>query len=516
MRLRLQNIWNNWWWLIALVAIKMILQLVAAGQYGFHRDEYLYFAEAEHLAWGYMEVPPMIAIVGAFIRSFGDNIYWIKLFPALFGSSILIFIALMVRDMGGRRWAQVTACIAFILVPAFLRTHHLFQPVFLNQFMWVLLSYAILRLIKTENSKYWYLIGIIMGIGMLTKYSIAFPIIGFSGGLLLTNERKWLGRKEPYIAALIALIIFLPNLLWQYNHNFPVVAHMEELRETQLVHVQPLSFITDQFLMLFAATLLWLPGVIALFGRRMKHFRLIGWMYLILLGVLLVTSGKGYYALGIYPILIAAGAVWWEGFIAKKRWLRIALPTIIVIASLGSVPYGIPILPVDKMMSYGKWMSENMGMSGMLVWEDGIERSLPQDYADMYGWEEMVANVSKFYHSLSPEERASCNLWGGGYAHAGAMLFYADKYDLPKDVTSFKGSFVLWAKKEADFDRQIMVDDRFFMETLYFKKRILVDSTHNVYARDPGYIYYQTEPNFDVSSTYRELVRENQSRWTRK
>jgi dolichyl-phosphate-mannose-protein mannosyltransferase len=514
--MRLSNIWKDWWWLIALIVIKLALQLVSAGQYGFHRDEYLYFAQAEHLAWGYLEVPPAIAFVGAFIRFFGDNLYWIKLFPALIGSSILIFIALMVREMGGKRWAQATACIAFILVPAFLRTHHLFQPVFLNQFMWVLLSYFIIRLIKTEHARYWYFIGIIVGIGMLTKYSIAFPIIGFAGGLLLTNERKWMARKEPYIAAAIALLIFLPNMLWQYNHNFPIIAHMEELRQTQLVHVQPLSFITGQFLMLFASTLLWMPGVVALFGKKMKKFRLIGWMYVILLGVLLVTSGKMYYTLGIYPVLIAAGAVWWEGIIVEKRWLRIAIPALIVVASLGIVPYGIPVLPVDKMMSYCAWMSENMGLSGMLVWEDGIERPLPQDFADMYGWEEMVSNVSKFYHTLSSGERASCNLWGGSYAHAGAMLFYADKYDLPKDVTSFNGSFVLWAKKEADFDRQIMVDDRYSLETPYFRNRVLVDSTHNIYARDPGYIYYQTEPLVVVSTTYRNLVRENQARWLRK
>lgn len=167
-------------------------------------------------------------------------------------------------------------------------------------------------------------------------------------------------------------------------------------------------------------------------------------------------------------------------------------------------------------MSYCSWMSENMGLSGPLVWEDGVERPLPQDYADMYGWEEMVSNVAKLYHSLTPEERAKCNLWGGSYAHVGAMLFYAEKYDLPADVTSFNGSFVLWAKKEADFDRQIMVDDRYYLDSSYFGNVRLVDSTRNIYARDPGYIYYRTEPLVDIPSAYQNLVRENQARWSRK
>jgi len=291
---------------------------------------------------------------------------------------------------------------------------------------------------------------------------------------------------------------------------------MEELRETQLVHVQPLSFITGQFLMLFASTLLWLPGVIALFGKKMQKFRLLGWMYVILLGVLLVTSGKGYYTLGIYPVLIAAGAVWWENYITSKQWLRLALPFVIIVSSIGIIPYGIPVLPVDKMISYCAWMSEKMGFSSLLVWEDGIQRSLPQDYADMYGWEEMVANVSNFYHSLPPEERANCNIWGGGYAHASAILFYAEKYDLPVEVTSFNGSFVLWAKKEDDFRSQIHIDDRFSLQSSYFENVIFVDSTHNIFARDPGYIFYRTNPLVDIRSAYRKLVKENQGRWSRK
>ena len=512
----MKDLWKRWWWLIVLVAVKLAVQLVAANQYGFHRDEFLYLAQAEHLAWGYMEVPPMIAFLGALIRAFGDGIYWIKLFPALFGGASMVILALMVRDLGGRRPAQVLALIAFLVVPAYLRTHHLFQPVFLNQFMWLVLTFLVLRLVRSGESKYWYWIGVCIGVGMLTKYSMAFPTLGLIAGVLLTDQRKWLTRKEPYVAALIALIIFAPNLWWQFDHNFPVVNHMRVLRETQLVNVSPLGFLTDQLLMLYAGSLLWVPGLFYLFRRKMKTFRILGWMFVLVLGVLLLTSGKSYYTLGIYPVLISAGAVWWEQLYLDRSWLQSALPAFLVFISLGVIPYGVPVLPVESMKKYGMWMAEHAGLTSMLVWEDGIQRELPQDYADMYGWEEMVQNVSRFYHSLPEQERQKCNIWGGSYGHAGAMLLFGEKYDLPKDITSFNGSFLLWAKPEADFDRQIHVDDRLSLESRYFDQVVLVDSTRSPYARDPGYIVYRTKPLVDIPTTYRQLVSENQSTWSRK
>ena len=226
-----------------------------------------------------------------------------------------------------------------------------------------------------------YAIGVTIGIGMLTKYTMAFLVVGLVAGLLLTKSRKWLGKKEPHLAAVIALIIFLPNLLWQFNHNWPVVNHMQELKETQLTNVQPAFFIGMQFLMLFTASLLWVPGVFALFGKKLKTFRLIGWMFAGLVALLLVLSGKPYYTLGIYPVLIAAGAVWWESTIRGMPSVRYVLPVVVLLFALPIIPYGLPVFNIETMKAYCSWMADNGGLSAPLIWEDGVQRPLPQDYA---------------------------------------------------------------------------------------------------------------------------------------
>ncbi|MDX1409130.1 MAG: glycosyltransferase family 39 protein, partial [Saprospiraceae bacterium] len=349
-RVSVQSFLRNWGWLAGLIVVKLVLQLLAAGQYGFHRDEFLYLVQGHHPAWGYMEVPPMIAWLAAFIQFFGEGIVWIKLFPALAGSVSLILIALMTRDLGGARWAQIVACLGFLFVPAYLRTHHLFQPVFLNQLFWLLSIFFLIRIYKTGDTRYWYMFGVAIGLGILTKYSILFLGIAMLAGILFTRERRWLARPHPYYAMLLAILIASPNILWQYFHNVPVLAHMEELRATQLVHVEPVGFVTSQLLMLFGASLLWFPGLAAfLGGASFRPFRALGWTYLVLLALLLLLSGKAYYMLGIYPPLIAAGAVWWERRAVRLRGVKTALPVIVVVLNLFALPYGLPILPVDTM-----------------------------------------------------------------------------------------------------------------------------------------------------------------------
>jgi len=506
----------SWKWIGVIALVRLILHVVVADQYGFHRDEYLYLAQTEHLAWGFMEVPPALAFLGAGIRFFGDGIIWIKFIPALFGCAMIFMIAKMVADLGGKHWAQITAVLAFAVVPAFLRTHHLFQPVFLNQFMWTLLTFLVVRLLVTENKYYWYGIGATIGVGMLTKYTMAFPVAGLLSGVLLTPQRYWLSRKEPYLAALLALFILLPNIYWQYSHNWPIINHMNELRETQLVNVRPTFFLTMQFLMLFAASLLWSPGLISFFTKAQSKFRMIGWMYICMILLLLVLSGKPYYSLGMYPVLIAAGAVWWERILPSRNRIRVALPVVIVAISLPLVPYGLPVFSVEKMESYCRWMSDHAGLSAPLIWEDGVARHLPQDYADMFGWEEGVANLARQYHKLPPVLQSNCNLWGGSYGHAGALLYYADKYDLPRDITSFNGSFALWAKDEADFTCQLNLDDNLNLTSEYFGNVELVDSNSTSYARDPGYVIFRSEPLVDIPETWKSLVAGQKDQWRRK
>jgi hypothetical protein len=511
----MKKIIDNRGWLFLLMLVKFYLQWKAIPQYGMHRDEFLYLDMANHPGWGYMEVPPFIAWIAYTVRNLlGDSIFCVKLLPAITGVAMIWLLFESVKELGGNRYAQILSGITFLVIPAFLRTHHLFQPVVFNQFWWFLVSYLIIRLVKKESKITWIILGIVAGLGFLTKYSIVFFLVSLLIATIFTQSRKWYKNPYMYISLAIAFLIALPNLFWQWQHQMPVLAHMDELARTQLVHVRPVGFLGDQFLMLFAGGLLWVPGLFALIlNDQLKKFRILAIAYLVLIILLLLLSGKSYYTLGVYPVLLAAGAVWWSGFLAgKKIWLKYLLPGIIIVTSLGVIPYGIPLIKVDKMISYGAFMKDKFGLSGPLTWEDGKMYSLPQDYSDMFGWEEMAMKTANFYHSLPDSIKTTCYIWGGSYAHAGVLNFYKDKYQIP-EASSFVGSYLMWIPDSIEFESLILVDDVFNMESSLFKKVMLVDSIQNKYAREPGYIYHRTGLYSDSKERMHALIHEEKSKF---
>lgn len=498
----------HWPVLMGLSLVKLGIHFSTNTNYGLHRDEYLYLTQAEHLSWGYMEVPPMIAVIGKVARLlFGDTVFAARFFPALIGAASILLIGVMVRDMGGKKWAQLLAGSAFLFSPAYLGSNTLFQPVSFNQFCWLLAAFFTVKIIRYEQPKYWYLLGISAGVGFLTKYSIAFFFFALIIGFLLSQHRKVFRTRYPWISLGIALIIALPNLLWQYQYQFPVVRHMQELSATQLKNVSAVNFLVPQFLFHFAGTLVWLGGLIFLIrSKHVREFRLLAWAYLALIAILLLLSGKDYYSIGAYSMLMAAGGLAWERWLG---WKSVFLIPVIVLLNLPIIPYALPLLPIEKMKDYVAYMNDTYGLEEPLRWEDGRIRELPQDYADMHGWEEIPEKVARFYHSLSPEEQSKLMIVAGHYGQAGVMNFNRKKYNLP-ETYSLNSSFIMWAPKEVRFDRIIQIDDVPQTTSSYFESIQLIDSIESPYARDPGLIYYETGPKIDVQAGWRQLVEARQ------
>jgi hypothetical protein len=494
--------------LIAGFAIlKLLIHLFTNTNYGLHRDEFLYLAEGQHLAWGYMEVPPMIAFLAKIVLLFGDSVFMVRLFPTLIGCVTVALIGLLVKELGGKGWAITFACMAFILAPAFLRSNWLFQPVSFNQFFWFLSAFWMIRIVKFENPKYWYFLGITAGLGFLTKYSIVFYFSALIIAFLISSHRKWFATRYPYLALSIAFMIALPNLFWQYQHNFPVVRHMQELSETQLVNVDTFGFITDQFIMLWTSTLIWLPGLIfLLFYKKFKDYRFIGITFLVLILIILALSGKSYYTLGAYAMLFVFGGLGLE-LIFKSKFSKVAIIFVMIFFVFGGLPLSLPVLSTEKMVKYSEYLIDEIGLDGPFRWEDGIVRPLPQDYADMNGWEELAQKVSKVYHQLSDEEKSQCNILGVNYGEAGAINFYRKKYDLP-EAFSRNSSFILWAPEDIQFNNQILIIDQLQNGSDWFESMVLVDSIENPYARENGYIYYRSKPMVDVKAAWKDYIRE--------
>ena len=494
--------------LIAGFAIfKLLIHLFTNSNYGLHRDEFLYLAEGQHLAWGYMEVPPMIAFLAKIVSLFGDSIFVVRFFPALVGCLIVALIGLLVKELGGKRWAITFACLAFILAPAYLRSNWLFQPVSFNQFFWFLSAFWVIRIVKFENPKYWYFLGITAGLGFLTKYSIVFFFTALIIAILISPHRKWFATKYPYLSLGIAFVIALPNLFWQYQHNFPVVHHMQELTESQLTNVNTFDFFIDQFIMLWSASLVWIPGLVfLLFFKKFNTYRFIGITFLGVVFIILALSGKSYYTLGAYPILFVFGGLGLEA-VLKTKFSKISFTFAMVFFILGGLPLSLPILSMQNMEKYCNYLINNIGLDGPMRWEDGVVRPLPQDFADMNGWEEMVQKVSKVYHQLSNEEKKHCNILGVNYGEAGAINFYRKKYNLP-EAYSRNSSFALWAPEDLKFNNQIMVIDELQGESDWFENVVLVDSIENPYALDKGYIYFRSKPKGDIEAAWKTYIRE--------
>ncbi len=486
---------------------KLLIHFFTNSNYGFHRDEYLYLDQGNHLGWGFMEIPPLLPVISKIIGWLGSSVFVTRLFPVLIGVMTIILAGMIVKKLGGKKWAIVFTCGGLLLSPAMLGSNTLYQPVSFNQFFWFLSAYLLLQAIKTEQPRFWYFLGVSIGFGFLMKYSIVFYGLSVVVALLFTSHRKWFTTKYPYQTLLIALVIAAPNLFWQYEHNWPVLHHMKELAESQLVHVDWIGFLLEQIQFHFAFSIIWIAGLVGLFSwEKFKLYRFLGIGFLLTVLLIGYLSGKPYYTIGAFTILFPFGGIVLEKWISKNA-VRASLFLVMTFLTIPVWPYVLPVFKIDKMKEYCTYMDENFGLDGPLVWENNRKYELPQDYADMFGWEEISQRVAKIYHALPPEKKEKCLVYAGNYGHAGSMNYYAEKYDLP-EIHCFNSSYVMWIKEEVDFNCQIMVEDWYQdLTSDYFEKRVLLDSIHNPFAREKGLIYFQEIPKVDVKEAWKNIVR---------
>ena len=511
----LKKLSKEWILIFTLALFKLIVHFLTNTNYELHRDAFLYLALGDHLDWGFMSVPPTIAVLGNVTRFlFGDSVFSIRIFPALIGAASVIMIGLIIRNFSGKTWAILLGCSAFILSPAFLRSNTLFQPVSFNQFYWLLTTYLVVKLVQTKNPKFWIHLGIVWGLAFLNKYAIAFLVVAFLIALSLTRDRNLFRSRYFVFGSLLAFLIVLPNLIWQYHHNFPVVNHMTELRASQLVNVRIGDFLTAQLLMNFSNLVVWLFGVVfLLFLKEGKAYRVIGYTYLTLLIIFIMLKGKAYYTLGIYPVLFAAGGFAIEKYLVGGwRYLKPVILGLMILTLLPMLPYSLPVYPLEKMIAYGE-QSKKFGGEAALRWEDGRIHSLPQDYADMVGWKELADIVIQTYQSLADSEKTHCAIYAENYGEAGSIKFHSKKYRLREPI-SFSGSFLFWAPDSANLKTLIYVNDDTGDVSYYFTTVEKVGEITNPYARESGMpVYLCREPRNGFEEFYAEKVKRLKDRF---
>jgi multisubunit Na+/H+ antiporter MnhB subunit len=413
---------SEWAILLGIAAIVTLVHLATNGRYGFHRDELQFLSDARHLDWGFVAYPPLTPFVERIgLELFGLSMVGLRLFSVLAQAAAIVVTGLMARELGGGRLAQGTAALAVALSPLPLFQGTEFQYTTFDYLWWVLVAYFTIRLLKSENPRWWLAIGAAVGVGLLTKYSILFLIAGILGGVALSRARRFLVSGWFWAGIALALLIFLPNFLWLVRHDFISYHFLQHIHVRDVGEGRADGFLKDQFLIcapLIAAPLC-LAGLIAFL--RDRRYRMLAWMYLIPLALFFFAKGRSYYMAATYPMLLAMGATAGERWAALlPRWGRRSVEAVFFtgLAVCGAYLCAL-ILPLAS--------------AGPLK-EFALQRN--GDLREEIGWPELVQTVAAIRDSLPPDQRAHLGIAVGNYGEAGAIEMLGPAYQLPPPIST--------------------------------------------------------------------------------
>jgi len=400
--------------------------------YEIFRDELYYLACSTRPAMGYVDQPPFSIYLLILIKMLiGDSVFAIRLLPAILSSLTVFFAGLMARKLGGGIAAIVITCMTVIVTPIYLAMNTYYSMNSIDIFFWALAAYILILIFKDGKQKHWITLGVITGLGLLNKISMAWFVIGLLVALLVTSQRKQLLTRWPYLAGIIALILFTPFIVWNITHN---LAHLEFMRNATLYKysgITRVDFVLGQFLLMNpAAVPIWFAGLYYFFmNRQGRVMNTLGIIFIVTFIILFINGhSKPEYLSPAYIPLLAAGGIQLEQLARKKYrgWIKIFVPALIVFIGIVIAPMALPVLPVEAFISYSK----TLPMQPPSV-ESKELTQLPQFYADMFGWENMAKSVSDVYTSLPQEERAETVVFIRNYGEAGAIEYFSKKYNLP-------------------------------------------------------------------------------------
>jgi len=467
---------------LAIAAAKLVFHCVFNNRYGYFRDEFDYIACGRHLAWGYVDQPPLIPFLTRIsLVVLGDSLRAVRFIPALASSAIVVLTAMIAREFGGRRYALILGAIAAAVAPMYLSDGSLQSTNCLEPLLWMGCVYFAILAINRDDPRYWVWFGVVAGIGLEEKYSIA--ILGFAVlvGLLLTEQRRALTNKWIWLGAVAAFLIFLPNVIWNFQNHWPFIELMRNIRaDGRDVQLSPLQYFGQQLLIMGPADLVWLPGLVGLlFSRGLKRYRMFGIAYLVSLTIFILLHGKNYYLAPVYPMLIAAGAVRFEIGIERFRqgWLKPVIVALILADGAWVAPLVMPILPVDQLISYMDHLPFKVPRSE----HSHMRAILPQHFADQFGWTEMVATVAQAWQQVPVDERPGCGIFAQNYGQAGAIDFFGPRYGLPPALSGHQ-TYFLWGPRGYSGNCLIVLDDSEERLKTLFEQVTFVGKSDNPYA----------------------------------
>jgi hypothetical protein len=434
----------RWAWLVGAGVVA--LQLACAGRYGIFRDELYYLMCARHLAWGYVDQPPLsIALLAGWKALFGEGVFALRVVPALANGWVALGTALLVREMRGGTAAQTLAAVAAGLMPATLAVSGFYSMNALDIGFWVAAALVVCRLLDDGDRRWWWALGLVFGLGVLNKYSLVFLGVGLGVGILLSPLRRELLHRPCLSMAPIAALLVAPHLAWQISHGWPTREFMHNVLTQKNAALGAAGFWHEQLLMAHPFYLpLWVLGLVGLlFLRRLRRWRPLGVAFMVV-GVWLSTrNSKPYYLAPAYPMLLAAGSVlvfaWTNARPRLRRSLAVGLPALAAAGGLAIAPLAIPLLAPQQFVAY----EQALGLRPRAM-EHNELGELPQHFADRFGWRELAVAVAGVHAALPDADQARCLVVTGNYGECGALNYYGPELGLPGAVSGHNSCWTWW------------------------------------------------------------------------
>jgi dolichyl-phosphate-mannose-protein mannosyltransferase len=441
--------------LLTLSTIKFLIHLFTSAQFGYFRDELYYIAASKHLDFGYVDFPPLIALVTRLIRgTLGESLLALHLLPALSGAVLVYLTGWMARQLGASPFGQGLAALATLVAPQFLGANTILSMDSFDILFWGLALSILILIFKYENPKIWLWFGLVVGLALTNKVTPLYFSLAMVIGLALSAQRKYFRSLWLYVGGVIAIAFLIPYLIWNAMHGWPTIEFWAAYGN-KVYQASPVEFFLQQILIMHPFTFpLWLMGLTYLFSKRGAVYRPFGWMYIVLFLIFMLQHAKNYFLAPIYPVLFAAGAVSFEQIVEmnhRRAWLKPAYVALLVVGGIVIAPLAVPILPLQATVSYVR------SLSGTDVKSEKFDTGvLPQHFADRFGWEEMAAKAGEIYHSLPAADQASACIFAGNYGEAGALEFYGPRYGLPH-VISGHNNYYIWGPDGCSGENVILI-----------------------------------------------------------
>jgi hypothetical protein len=440
--------------LAALAGVALVLHFLFNRRYGFHGDELYFYACADHLAWGYVDHPPLVPFIAWLSRALlGESLFALRLYPALAHAGLIFLTGWLAREMGGGRWAQGIAALTVLISPLYLYCGNVlttgFEP------FWTVCAFILVLMLDGRTPKLWLLFGAAAGLGLLNKHSMLFWGFGLALGLLLT-ARPLLKSKWMWIGGALTGLIFLPNFIWEQQHHWVTLTALDQMRQFNREPFSAVAFWMTNVVINHPLTVpIWLAGLwFFLFDRRGRSYKTLGIAFVVVVVLLAVMNGKAYYLGGAYPAALAGGAVM-AGIWAERwhwTWQKAAVTAVLALGGAAWMPLYLPILPLPEFARFHRLMD---------FYEPRMEKSdvgqeIPTVFGNMLGHEELAKAVARVYFSIQESERRNTAIYGNTYAQAAAIDYYGPGLGLPKAISGHQ-TYGLWGPRDYTGETMILI-----------------------------------------------------------